>query len=151
MLHARLLLLSLLLVSLHYLRPHSAPSQEPGQSRYPFGVQRQCKYTNCLSQLTLRTDNVSPQCLAFCGLSCLGISFVLPMLSRGDMRAKYQLKGNACADCLCACCCQPCDLTQQDKEAQYREEQNKPMLAQPGKEGGMMYQAQQQQPQFHHG
>jgi len=90
-------------------------------------------------------------CLAFCGLSCLGISFVLPMLSRGDMRAKYQLKGNACADCLCACCCQPCDLTQQDKEAQYREEQNKPMLAQPGKEGGMMYQAQQQQPQFHHG
>ena len=73
------------------------------------------------------------------------------MLSRGDMRAKYALKGNACGDCLCACCCSPCDLTQQDKEAKYREELNRPMLGQPGKVGGMDYKPQQVQPQFHHG
>ena len=43
------------------------------------------------------------------------------MISRGDMRTKYHLKGNGCKDCLCASFCQPCDLTQQDKEAGWRE------------------------------
>lgn len=73
------------------------------------------------------------------------------MINRGDIRAKYHLKGNGCTDCLCACCCTPCDMTQQDKEVTYREQ--KPLLAQqPGKEGPMMYQPQQQQqPAFHHG
>jgi len=26
-----------------------------------------------------------------------------------------------CTDCLCACCCPHCDLIQQDKEVEYRE------------------------------
>jgi hypothetical protein len=26
-----------------------------------------------------------------------------------------------CTDCLCACCCGPCDLAQQDKEIEFRE------------------------------
>jgi hypothetical protein len=26
-----------------------------------------------------------------------------------------------CTDCLCACFCTPCDLIQQDKEAEFRE------------------------------
>ncbi|KAF2023513.1 hypothetical protein EK21DRAFT_80733 [Setomelanomma holmii] len=73
-------------------------------------------------------------CAGFCGLICLGISFVMLMMNRGDMRAKYHLKGNRCTDCLCACCCTPCDVAQQDKESAYREEQNKPVLAQPGKD-----------------
>ncbi|KAH7093630.1 PLAC8 family-domain-containing protein [Paraphoma chrysanthemicola] len=89
-------------------------------------------------------------CAGFCGLACLGISFVMPMLSRGDMRAKYHLKGNGCTDCLCACCCTPCDVTQQDKESAFREEQNRPLLNQPGKEGAMQYAAQPQNPAFHH-
>jgi hypothetical protein len=74
----------------------------------------------------------------------------MPMLNRGDMRAKYHLNGNACTDCLCACCCTPCDVTQQDKESVYREQQNKPLLSQPGKEGMMNYAPQQQNPAFHH-
>jgi hypothetical protein len=91
--------------------------------------------------------------MGFCGLTCLGIPFVLSMLSRGDMRAKYHLKGNAWGDCLCACCCGPCDLVQQDKEVAFREEQKKPMLGQPGKQDTMNYAVQQQQqnPAFHHG
>lgn len=74
---------------------------------------------------------------------------VQPMLNRGDMRAKYHLEGNGCTDCLCACCCTPCDITQQDKEAQFREEQNRPLMAQPDKVGGMTYAPQQQNPAFH--
>ncbi|KAF2027325.1 hypothetical protein EK21DRAFT_114953 [Setomelanomma holmii] len=89
-------------------------------------------------------------CTGLCGLACLGISFVMPMLSRGDMRAKYHIKGNGCTDCLCACCCTPCDVTQQEKESTYREEQNKRLLAQPGKEAMMNYAPQQQDPAFHH-
>jgi hypothetical protein len=40
---------------------------------------------------------------------------------------------------------------QQDKEAEYREKQGKPLLDQPGKADPMNYapQWQQQQPQFH--
>ncbi|KAH7383768.1 PLAC8 family-domain-containing protein [Pyrenochaeta sp. MPI-SDFR-AT-0127] len=90
-------------------------------------------------------------CAAFCGLSCIGLHFILPMINRGDIRAKYQLKGNACTDCLCACCCGPCDVTQQDKETLYREQQRQPIFTQPEKAGMMNYQPQQQQPQFHHG
>lgn len=73
----------------------------------------------------------------------------MPMLNRGDMRAKYHLKGNACTDCLCACCCGPCDVTQQDKESEYREEQKKLLSVQPVK-GEMMNYAPQQQQQYHH-
>ncbi|KAH8712130.1 PLAC8 family-domain-containing protein [Phaeosphaeriaceae sp. PMI808] len=89
-------------------------------------------------------------CAGFCGLSCIGISFIMPMLNRGDLRAKHHLKGNACTDCLCACCCMPCDITQQDKEAEYREEANKKLFAQPGKEGSMQYVPQQQGVGVHH-
>lgn len=66
------------------------------------------------------------------------------------MRAKYHLKGNGCTDCLCSCCCQPCDLTQQYKETVYREQKQPLLNQQPGYVKGMEYQA-QQQPHFHHG
>jgi hypothetical protein len=89
--------------------------------------------------------------MGFWGLACVGISFIMPMLNRGDMRAKYHLQGNGCKDCLCACCCTPCDVTQQDKESEFREGQRRPIMAEPGKEGGMEYMAQAQQPMFHHG
>ncbi|KAF2020139.1 PLAC8-domain-containing protein [Aaosphaeria arxii CBS 175.79] len=77
-------------------------------------------------------------CVGFTFLSCLGFSFILPMINRGDMRAKYHLQGNGCKDCLCACFCTPCDVTQQDKESEFREEQ-KHTLMQPGKVDQMHY------------
>lgn len=60
-------------------------------------------------------------------------------MNRGDVRATYNLTGNGCKDCLCACCCAPCDLIQQDKEVEHREELGRPLLDQPGKvEGWIM-------------
>lgn len=93
-------------------------------------------------------------------MACVGLSWILPLLNRGDMRTRYNLTGNGCKDCLCACCCSPCDLMQQDKEAGHREKQGKPLLGQPGKADTMNYvpQWQQQQPHWeqqpshsHHG
>jgi Cys-rich protein (TIGR01571 family) len=46
-----------------------------------------------------------------------------PMMNRGEIRARYRLNGNVCTDCLCACCCKPCDQIQRDKEITSREEQ----------------------------
>ena len=99
----------------------------------------------------LKPSTNTPQCAGFCGLSLCGISFILPMISRGDMRAKYHLKGNGCKDCLCACCCGPCDLTQQDKEATWRENQKQPLLNQPQKYEPMAYQQQYNPQQHGHG
>jgi hypothetical protein len=59
-----------------------------------------------------------------------------------------------CTDCLCACCCAPCDLTQQEKESEFREKERlmngavsvQQVHVQPAKmDGGMQYQAPQQQ------
>jgi Cys-rich protein (TIGR01571 family) len=93
--------------------------------------------------LLLRPTN-TPQCAAFCGLSCIGVPFVLPMINRGDMRAKYGLKGSELGDCGRAFCCGPCDLSQQDKEAEYRESEKMLSVQQPGAHAGMNYKPQQQ-------
>ncbi|XP_021910018.1 protein PLANT CADMIUM RESISTANCE 2-like [Carica papaya] len=39
---------------------------------------------------------------------------------RSKMRKEYELKGNACEDCLAHCCCELCALTQQYRELQNR-------------------------------
>lgn len=69
----------------------------------------------------------------------VGLSWILPLLNRGEVREEYNLTGNGCQDVLCACCCQPCDLLQQEKETQYREAQRGPLLDQPRKMDGMSY------------
>lgn len=66
-------------------------------------------------------------------------------MQRGEVRTKYGLKGDGCTDCLCACCCAPCDLVQQDKEAEFRENEKRSLITQqPGaggdvKDSGMVY------------
>ncbi|CAI6334185.1 unnamed protein product [Periconia digitata] len=82
-------------------------------------------------------------CMGFCGLLACGVGFILPWISRADMRAKYGLEGNGCKDCLCACCCGPCDMVQQSKEAEFREDKVRLVQGQPGKNGGMYYAPQQ--------
>src|SRR5689334_19736482 len=61
------------------------------------------------------------------------------MMQRGEIRQKYGLKGNGCTDCLMACCCTPCDLTQQDKEVKTREEKMGLISQQPAAHEGMHY------------
>ncbi|KAF2106822.1 PLAC8 family-domain-containing protein [Lophiotrema nucula] len=90
-------------------------------------------------------------CCGFTALGCLGLSFILPMIQRGDIRAKYHLNGNGCKDCLCACCCQPCDLVQQEKESKFHEDEKTRLVSQqPPKNGAMQYQQQPQYPQQAH-
>ncbi|OCK76118.1 hypothetical protein K432DRAFT_336263 [Lepidopterella palustris CBS 459.81] len=82
-------------------------------------------------------------CVGFAALTYCGFSWIMAMLQRGDIRSSYQLKGNGCKDCLCACCCMPCDLTQQDKEVEFREAEKARLISQqPNKQGGMQYQQQ---------
>lgn len=72
------------------------------------------------------------------------------MMQRGEIRQKYGLKGNGCTDCLMACCCTPCDLTQQDKEVQTREGEKQAFISQqPGHVESMNYGAPQQAPVKH--
>ncbi|KAH6621734.1 PLAC8 family-domain-containing protein [Boeremia exigua] len=78
-------------------------------------------------------------CAAFAGMGIVGLSWILPLLNRGEVRAEYGLNGNGCKDCLCACCCAPCDLLQQEKEVEHREAQRRPLLDQPGKVDAMNY------------
>jgi hypothetical protein len=62
------------------------------------------------------------------------------MMQRGEIRQKYGLKGNGCTDCLMACCCTPCDLTQQDKEVKQRENEKQAFInQQPGQYETMSY------------
>ncbi|KAF2455708.1 PLAC8 family-domain-containing protein [Lineolata rhizophorae] len=93
-------------------------------------------------------------CTAHAALTFCGVGWILQLMQRGELRHRYQLEGNGCTDCLCAFCCNPCDLTQQDKEAKFRGapgggDHSKEVVAeQPAATGGMTYQAPQQQPQL---
>jgi len=86
-------------------------------------------------------------------MACVGLSWILPLTNRGDVREKYNLAGNNCEDCLCTCFCGLCDIIQQEKEVEYREGRDKPLLDQPSKVDLMNYRAEwtQQQPHSHHG
>lgn len=63
------------------------------------------------------------------------------MMQRSDLREKYNINGNCCADCCSAFCCPLCDLVQADKEATFREGlrsgQGQPVTQQYQPQGGM--------------
>ncbi|KAE9974919.1 hypothetical protein EG327_008623 [Venturia inaequalis] len=87
-------------------------------------------------------------CCAYFALSFFGCQWIVQLMGRGEIREKYNLKGNGCTDCLCACCCMPCDLVQQEKEIVNQEATNL-INVQPNKleaQNQMAY-PQQQQPQ----
>jgi Cys-rich protein (TIGR01571 family) len=43
------------------------------------------------------------------------------IFSRGDVRERYGVRGNACTDCLASACCGPCELTQENLEIEEEE------------------------------
>ncbi|KAF1810749.1 PLAC8-domain-containing protein, partial [Eremomyces bilateralis CBS 781.70] len=69
-------------------------------------------------------------CCGYYVIAMCGCHWILQMMQRGEMRSKYQLQGGGCKDCLCACCCTPCDLVQQDKEAEFRENEKRSLITQ---------------------
>jgi hypothetical protein len=43
-------------------------------------------------------------------------------MQRADLRTKHNLQGSCLLDIATACCCGCCQLVQNDKEAEYREQ-----------------------------
>eukprot|EP01098_Paradermamoeba_levis_P004486 TRINITY_DN1918_c0_g1_i3.p1 TRINITY_DN1918_c0_g1~~TRINITY_DN1918_c0_g1_i3.p1 ORF type:complete len:127 (-),score=17.09 TRINITY_DN1918_c0_g1_i3:186-512(-) len=67
--------------------------------------------------------NDSDYCAYCCGWYCLSMfacSCLLGCLKRGEIRAKYDIAGNACGDCCCHYCCMCCALAQEAREIKSR-------------------------------
>ncbi|KAL4984841.1 PLAC8 family-domain-containing protein [Aspergillus falconensis] len=60
--------------------------------------------------------NVNGDCCLFVLANCCGLSWVLTMMKRRDMREKFGIKGSVGGDCILSCCCSCCVLVQQEKE-----------------------------------
>lgn len=56
-----------------------------------------------------------------CIMFCFGAGWVLSMASRGSTRARYNISGGTCADCLASAFCGPCALTQESREIELEE------------------------------
>lgn len=55
------------------------------------------------------------KCGLFALVACItgGGQAILACLQRGKIRRRLNINGNGCTDCLAACCCMPCALTQE--------------------------------------
>lgn len=56
------------------------------------------------------------QCCLFVLAGYCGLSWVLMMMKRRDLREKFGIKGSVGEDCILSCCCPCCTLVQQEKE-----------------------------------
>ncbi|KAJ8508710.1 hypothetical protein ONZ45_g9035 [Pleurotus djamor] len=56
-----------------------------------------------------------------CITACFGAGWVLQIGTRGNIRDRYRIKGGGCGDCLTACFCTPCELTQESRELELEE------------------------------
>ncbi|KAK1836780.1 DUF614 domain-containing protein [Podospora conica] len=59
-------------------------------------------------------------CLLLCAAGVVCLSAIPVCMQRGDIRAKYNIRGNCCFDITMACCCPCCDIIRQDKEVAER-------------------------------
>ncbi|KAH8916556.1 hypothetical protein BT69DRAFT_1250045 [Atractiella rhizophila] len=58
-----------------------------------------------------------------CALTCVvGAGWILQFIARGDYRTRYGIKGSTIADCLTACCCSPCELSQESHQIRLEEQ-----------------------------
>jgi len=56
------------------------------------------------------------ECIKYCCLSCCGLQFILGMMTRGEIRNKYNIEGSPVMDCLVHCCLPCCSLSQEHRE-----------------------------------
>jgi len=83
---------------------------------------------------------VNLHCVGWCGLTYCGFFWVLQMLQRSDVRAKYNLAGSGLGDCCRPYCCPCCELMQEEKELILRTNSASQQAAGYQKpEGGMNY------------
>ncbi|KAJ7644133.1 PLAC8-domain-containing protein [Roridomyces roridus] len=53
---------------------------------------------------------------------CFGCGGLVGMGGRQMVRSRYAIRGDQASDCLLACCCAPCSLTQQSREIELEEQ-----------------------------
>ncbi|KAJ7459857.1 PLAC8-domain-containing protein [Mycena latifolia] len=53
---------------------------------------------------------------------CFGCGGLVGMGGRQLTRARYSIQGDGATDCLLACCCAPCSLTQESRELELEEQ-----------------------------
>jgi Cys-rich protein (TIGR01571 family) len=101
-----------------------------------------CLFTYCLPCVTFGKTHhrlhksanlegyepINTTCLLFCASGCFGLHWIPMSMQRAEIREKYNLAGSCIVDIATACCCALCDLTQAEKEVEYRA----PLLAQGG-------------------
>ncbi|KAH9965550.1 PLAC8 family-domain-containing protein [Lactifluus volemus] len=66
-------------------------------------------------------DAINSDCLVYGCLTAWGYGWILQIGNRGSIRGRYNIRGNGCTDCLVACCCQVCSLTQDRREIEAEE------------------------------
>ncbi|KDR66535.1 hypothetical protein GALMADRAFT_80634 [Galerina marginata CBS 339.88] len=64
----------------------------------------------------------SSDCMIHGLVSYCGFGFLMQMMQRGSIRARYNIKGGGCGDCCTAFCCTPCELTQESRELEIEEQ-----------------------------
>lgn len=72
-------------------------------------------------------------CLGYCVALHFGFAWVPQMLQRGEIRAKYNLKGSSCGDCCRSYWCSWRELLQEEKEMRLRTQGQQPL--QPPQQG----------------
>ena len=74
-----------------------------------------------LFQSFMLADGVIDKCCGWFVLSWFGVAGFLQRLNRRKIRAKYNIDGGTCTDCLASLCCSCCALVQEDKEVKKQE------------------------------
>ncbi|KAH8085965.1 PLAC8-domain-containing protein [Cristinia sonorae] len=67
-------------------------------------------------------EGVGGACAVYSVLCCVGLSWILQIGTRGDVRGRYSIAGGTFGDCLASCCCTPCELTQEHREIELEEQ-----------------------------
>ncbi|EME50183.1 hypothetical protein DOTSEDRAFT_165215 [Dothistroma septosporum NZE10] len=79
-------------------------------------------------------SNCTGDCWLFCCIGQVGFAWILAMMRRGEIRNRFNIEGGSFEDCLLACCCTPCEMSQAETELKDRAITAK--AAGPGKASG---------------
>ncbi|KDR66628.1 hypothetical protein GALMADRAFT_80614 [Galerina marginata CBS 339.88] len=66
-------------------------------------------------------DIVTTDCVVHGVVSWAGFGWFMQMMQRGNIRARYKIKGDTLKDCCSAFWCTPCELTQESREIELEE------------------------------
>ncbi|KAF7314365.1 hypothetical protein MKEN_00909200 [Mycena kentingensis (nom. inval.)] len=65
---------------------------------------------------------ISNETIMYGVAQCFGCGGLIGMGGRAQTRGRYSIKGDGATDCLLACCCAPCSLTQESRELELEEQ-----------------------------